>query len=302
MPGKWEPKVGAGGPEGDAVGPESGGTEGARSFRWLRWLARPSARLVSTSVLATLAVIFATPASGGTGTLAARIARVVGLGSAPAHNGKPFGGTPAVGALFTTSDGQLGTHFCTASVVSSPHGDLLVTAAHCVTGRQGTIAFVPGYANGNAPYDVWYVSRVFTDQAWNTSASQDDDVAFLEVRQNGASTPIEDVTGAEELGIGLPPVGLTQVIGYPNGASEPVICQTWTKAFGATQLEFDCGGDPDGTSGGPFLINADQATGQGTVTGVIGGYEQGGDDPAVSYAARLGDNIGALYKTAEADS
>jgi V8-like Glu-specific endopeptidase len=291
--------------------PENGETEGGQEpgqpgqphrSRWLRWLAKPSARLVGTSVLATLAVVFATPADGGTGTLAARIAKVVGLDSAPAHAGKPFGGIPAVGALFTTSHGKLGTHFCTASVVSSPHGDLLVTAAHCVTGSQGTIAFVPGYANGKAPYDVWYVSRVFTDQAWNTSTSEDDDVAFLEVRQNGASTPMEDVTGAEELGTDLPLADLTQVIGYPNGASEPVICQNWTKAFGATQLEFDCGGYPDGTSGGPFLVKTDQATGQGTVMGVIGGYEQGGDDPAISYSARFGQNIGALYKSAEANS
>jgi len=261
-----------------------------------------------------LAIIFATPADGGTGTLAARIAKVVGLGSSPARTGKPFGGTPAVGALFTTSHGQLGTHFCTASVVSSPHGDLLVTAAHCVTGgqgvtgrqgvtgTQGTIAFAPGYTNGKAPYGIWYVSRVFTDQAWNASASQDDDVAFLQVRQNSTSTPIEDITGAEDLGIDLSPVELARVIGYPNGASEPMICQNWTKAFSATQLEFDCGGYPDGTSGGPFLVKVDQATGQGTVMGVIGGYEQGGDDPAVSYAVRFGPSISALYQKAGADS
>ena len=253
-------------------------------------------------MLATLAVIFATPADWGTGVLAARIAKVVGLASSPARTGKPSGGTPAVGALFTTSNGQLGTHFCTASVVSSPHGDLLVTAAHCVTGTPGTIAFVPGYAGGKAPYGIWDVARVFTDRAWNSSASQDDDVAFVQVRQNNASTPIEDVTGAEQLGVDLPEVELARVVGYPNGASEPMICQNWTKAFSEAQLEFDCGGYPDGTSGGPFLVRVDKATGQGTVMGVIGGYEQGGDDPAVSYSAVFGQNVAALYTTAEAGS
>ena len=298
--GSHEPEAGSQEPGAGSRGPEA--WDPLPRSRRFRWLAKPSARLVSTSVLAMLAIIFATPADGGTGTLAARIAKVVGLGSSPARTGKPFGGTPAVGALFTTSHGQPGTHFCTASVVSSPHGDLLVTAAHCVTGTQGTIAFVPGYTNGKAPYGTWYVSRVFTDQAWNTSTSQDDDVAFLQVRQNSTSTPIEDITGAEDLGIDLPPVELAQVIGYPNGAGEPMICQNWTKAFSATQLEFDCGGYPDGTSGGPFLVKVDQATGQGTVMGVIGGYEQGGDDPAVSYAVRFGPNISALYQKAEADS
>jgi len=281
---------------------EPGSSDRPHGIRWLRWLAKPSARFVSTSVLAMLAVIFATPADGGTGSLAARIAKVVGLSSSPARTGKPFGGTPAVGALFSTSNGQLGTHFCTASVVSSPHGDLLVTAAHCVSGTQGTIAFVPGYANGKAPYGIWYVSRVFTDRAWNNSTSQDDDVAFLQVQQNNTSTPIEDVTGAERLGIDLPEVELTHVIGYPNGASEPMICRNWTRAFSPAQLEFDCGGYPNGTSGGPFLVRVDHFTGQGTVMGVIGGYEQGGDDPAVSYSAVFGQNVAALYKTAEADS
>jgi len=266
--------------------------------RWYRWLAKPSARLVSTSVLAALAIIFATPASGG---MAARLVKAVGFGPSPSQNGAPFGGTPAVGALFTTSNGHLGTHFCTASVVNSPHGNLLLTAAHCVVGTQGTIAFVPGYANGQAPYQIWNVSRIFTDQAWNNSASVDDDVAFLEVSRNGGA-PIEDVTGAEQLGISLPPVELTRVIGYPNGAPEPVVCQNWTKAFSPNQLEFDCGGYPDGTSGGPFLIRVDHATGQGTVMGVIGGYQQGGDSPTVSYSAMFGSNVRALYESAVARS
>ena len=292
--------------------PESGAAEapqepgspdrrkGSRSFRWL---AKPSARVVSTLLLAIVAIIVATPADGGTGILAARIARVVGLASSPAHTGKPSAGIPAVGALFTTSQGRLGAHFCTASVVSSPHGDLLVTAAHCVTGRPGTIAFVPGYAGGKIPpYGVWYVSRVFTDQAWSNWTRQDDDVAFLQVNANDTRAPIEDVTGAEDFAIELPPVELTHVIGYPNGASKPMICQNWTKSFSPAQLEFDCGGYPNGTSGGPFLVRVDPATGQGTVIGVIGGYEQGGDDPAVSYAAVFGRNVAALYQKAQADS
>jgi V8-like Glu-specific endopeptidase len=64
------------------------------------------------------------------------------------------GGNPAVGAMFSTSGGRLGTHFCTASVIDSPAGDLLVTAAHCVNGfsdaSPANLAFVPGFANGTA--------------------------------------------------------------------------------------------------------------------------------------------------------
>ena len=68
----------------------------------------------------------------------------------------------------------------------------------------------------------------------------------------------------------------------------------------AGQLEFDCGGYTDGTSGGPFLTSVDPLTGQGSVIGVIGGYEQGGDVPQISYSAMFGANVAALYQTAVA--
>jgi hypothetical protein len=68
----------------------------------------------------------------------------------------------------------------------------------------------------------------------------------------------------------------------------------------ADQLEFDCGGYTDGTSGGPFLASVNPLTGQGAVIGVIGGYEQGGDTPQVSYSAMFGKNVAALYRTAVA--
>jgi hypothetical protein len=63
--------------------------------------------------------------------------------------GQTFGGVPEVGALFTESAGALGTHFCTASVVHSTHGDLAVTAAHCLASVQGQqVVFVPATPTG----------------------------------------------------------------------------------------------------------------------------------------------------------
>jgi V8-like Glu-specific endopeptidase len=271
--------------------------------RWRHWLAKPYARIAGTSMLTglvVLAIIFATPADGGTDSLAARIAKAVGLFPAASREGRPFQGVPAVGALFTTSNGKLGTHFCTASVINSPRGNLLITAAHCVTGVQGTIAFVPDYANGNAPGGIWDVKRVFMDQAWTSSSNPDDDVAFVTVSQPGTSEPIEDITGAEQLGIDQPSTERVRVVGYPNGANEPVTCDNWTRTFSATQLEFDCGGYTDGTSGAPFLTQVNQATGQGLVIGVIGGYEKGGDSPSVSYSVVFGANVRSLYQTAAA--
>jgi hypothetical protein len=44
----------------------------------------------------------------------------------------------------------------------------------------------------------------------------------------------------------------------------------------------------------------DPSTGRGTVVGVIGGYQTGGNDPDVSYSISFGDDVRALYRTAVA--
>jgi hypothetical protein len=66
-------------------------------------------------------------------------------------------------------------------------------------------------------------------------------------------------------------------------------------AFGSGQLQFDCGGFPNGTSGGPLLADVNAITGLGLIVGVIGGYQQGGDTDSVSYAARFGHQVATLY-------
>jgi V8-like Glu-specific endopeptidase len=267
----------------------------------VRRIVRSPTRAALFTVAAVGAVVTLTPANGAAGDMATGFVRAVQHLTGPSRNGQAFTGTPAVGALFTTSAGQLGQHFCTASVVDSPAGDLVITAAHCLGGASGTVAFVPGYDRGSSPYGVWTVSKVYVDQAWSRSSSQDDDFAFLRVSKPGSSVPIEDVTGAERLATGTPPSReQVEVIGYPNAASQPVTCQNWLAEPMAGQLEFDCGGYTNGTSGGPFLSQVDQATGQGLVIGVIGGYQQGGDTPEVSYSPVLGANAVALYQQAVA--
>jgi V8-like Glu-specific endopeptidase len=255
------------------------------------------------SALALGVIVAVTPANGAAGNMAASFVRAMRNLSSSSHSGKPFAGTPAVGALFTTSRGKLRRHFCSASVVDSPRGNLVITAAHCVTGTSGTLAFVPGYDKGATPYGVWTVTRIYVDHAWSSAANRDDDVAFLRVSQARSPVRVQDVTGAEQLGIGTPKSRtLVRVIGYPNSSGQPITCQNWLKKPMRNQLEFDCGGYTDGTSGGPFLVRVSQKTGEGTVIGVIGGYQQGGYTPDVSYSAVFGQNVAALYRTAVADS
>jgi V8-like Glu-specific endopeptidase len=227
----------------------------------------------------------------------------------PAPHAKPtaisgtsqaFGGVATVGALFTISAGKLGTHFCTASVVHSALGDLAVTAAHCLTENPGPIAFVPGYVNGKKPHGIWPVTAVYIDQAWQSSQDPDDDIAFVRLADASGGVPVEHVTGAERLGTAPRNPALVRVIGYPNDTDQPVSCENWAKSISTTQLEFDCAGYTDGTSGGPFLASVPAAAAQNTVIGVIGGYEQGGNTPDVSYASAFGPAVTALYHTAEA--
>jgi V8-like Glu-specific endopeptidase len=283
----------------------------------MRWTARRALRgrksfslLAIPAATAMLAAMLAVPADGGAASATDRLDpayQLTGTSSA----GQSFGGLAAVGALFSYASGKLGTHFCTASVVHSRGGDLAVTAAHCVTGAAaGTIAFVPGYANGKDPFGVFQVAQVYTDQAWQATQDPDDDVAFLRLSPASDGIPVEDVTGAEQLRAGEAPAPapapaeqadpLVQVIGYPDGADQPVWCVNWAKSFSPTQLEFDCGGYTDGTSGGPFLTNVSSVSGQGTVIGVIGGYEQGGLTPSVSYSSVFGTAVAALYQAAQA--
>jgi Trypsin len=185
-----------------------GNRGGGRHARGARMLAGHTIWVVSAAMAIICGIVVMTP-TGGAVRLATRMADAMGTSPRQAPDapptptdGRSFNGTPAVGALFTVSGGQLGRHFCTASVVDSPPGDLVITAAHCVSGMAaGQIAFVPGYRSGVAPY-------------------------------------------------------------------------------------------------GPFLGRVDPSTGDGTVIGVIGGYEQGGDIASVSYSPGFGRAVQALYQIA----
>jgi V8-like Glu-specific endopeptidase len=265
--------------------------------RRARWFSRAPLAAVLFTVLAVGAALTVTPAESAGGDIASSFARALRHLMSTSQNGQAFAGTPAVGALFTTSHGKLADHFCTGSVVNSPAGDLVVTAAHCVSGISGLV-FVPGYDRGATPYGVWRVTKVYTDPSWQASSDPDDDVAFVQVSQPGSIVPIEDVTGAEQLATGTAARQLVEVIGYPEATDEAIACRNWTREPMSDQLEFDCGGYTDGTSGGPFLADVNSLTGQGTVIGVIGGYEQGGLTPQVSYSSMFGAKVAALYKLA----
>ncbi|MFI0737952.1 trypsin-like serine peptidase [Streptomyces sp. NPDC021100] len=208
--------------------------------------------------------------------------------------------SPAIGPLFYTDQDEPG-HGCTASVVHSRKGDLLVTAAHCVytDGFHTDVAFAPGYHDGEAPYGVWVPTSIDVDPEWMTARDEDHDVAFLRVRQVGTGTRVEDVTGAERIAFHPAVDRPARVLGYPGEGERPLACQSVVRRESASQLRFDCAGLPGGTSGSPLLTDVDAGSGLGTVVGVLGGKDEGGDDET-SYSSYFGDAAERLYRRATA--
>ncbi|WP_412538180.1 trypsin-like serine protease [Longispora sp. K20-0274] len=213
----------------------------------------------------------------------------------PADSGTTTGtaaDTPVVGALFVDT----GEHFCTASVVHSPGRNLAMTAAHCVSGG-GDITFVPGFLDGRRPLGTWPVTRIIVDPAWMDSRDPDVDVGFL-VLGDLEGQHIEDVVGANALGLDRGFERQVRMTGYPDERDAPITCAHGTERYSAHQLMIRCPGFTDGTSGGPWVTDADPATGLGTVIGVIGGFEEGGGTDGVSYSTYFDHRIGDLYQRA----
>jgi hypothetical protein len=213
----------------------------------------------------------------------------------------PYEGAGAVGALVVLDHGTITRPpFCTAAVVRSPPGNLLVTAAHCL-GRVpvSAMAFVPDYHGGSGPFPhgLWRVARQTFPALWFPHGNINTDFAFLTVRGD-----VQAKVGAEILGTSSPAPASVQVIGY-TVSGQPVTCTrppATIAVSGQRQLKFTCDGYEPAASGAPFLVNVNTQTGNGTIIGVIGGYEQGGYLESVSYSPRFGHAIRSLYRAAVA--
>jgi len=242
--------------------------------------------------------------------------RLLGAGPFLAVHGVPFAGQSAsshlagprqglrVGALFERD--ETGDHFCTASVVDSPGKDLLITAAHCINGGKGSsgykkdIEFIPDYRDGFAPAGVWTPLKLLVAPQWADSSDPDYDVGFVVLKPYDGKN-IQQVLGANRLVTDAGYQYLVHVTGYPDSKSAPITCVNWTSRFSDTQLRFDCGGYAVGTSGSPWVTKFSPLSRSGSIVGVIGGYQQGGDTPQVSYSVRFGSAVRQLYQQAVAD-
>ncbi|QNI06485.1 serine protease [Mycobacterium kubicae] len=195
-----------------------------------------------------------------------------------------------VGAVFL--DGAK-LHICTASVLHSAGGDLVLTAAHCLLG-DSTAAFVPGFADDAAPSDMWTVHDVYYDNRWLASRDPRADYAIARVRGSG-DEPVERHAGAG-LTLGAAPArgSRVTVTGYPAGVGgQPVGCQGNTGMTESGFPSLPCEGLVSGTSGAPWLSGS-------TVIGVIGGLEGGGCADDMSYSPPFDEHTAQLLARAEA--
>ncbi|MFI9258450.1 trypsin-like serine peptidase [Streptomyces sioyaensis] len=265
------------------------------------WTSRDAAAYWTAERMAAAAP--AGPNSQGS-ALTARSAPAAGQRAATARH---FDGIPSVGVLFSV-DGDARAHHCTASVVHSPHGNLILTAGHCNPGSRA--AFVPQYRSGatTQPYGVWAIDDTFAYPGRGTTGDGADlDFAFATVAADDDGRRIEDVTGGNTL---TPTPGYgndVTVIGYPNVRNDPqdraVRCATRTgRLTGTRELRMSCGGFYGGTSGSPWLTDYDEQSHTGRVIGLIGGLNGGGpkgpDNDRTSYSPYFGTKILSLYARA----
>lgn len=211
---------------------------------------------------------------------------------------KVFSGTPTVGALFDSATS--GKHFCTASVVASPQGNVLMTAAHCIQGSAKGLSFAPGFHDGTAPFGRWKVTGAYFDPAWIAEQNPTRDFAFLTVAPRllrGVSTDIQTVTGANVLGTKPGQGESVTVPAYPDGQAKVPITCTAKVYFEGIYPAFNCNPYIGGTSGSPWLASTSEGV---MVVGLIAGLHQGGCFTYTSYSPPLGSDARAVYQRAVA--
>jgi hypothetical protein len=204
---------------------------------------------------------------------------------------QPVPPDPRVGAVFLGS-GSL--HTCTGAVLDSAGGDLILTAAHCLSEGVDT-TFVAGFNNDAAPEDVWHIDAVYLDPRWVQNQDPLADFAIARVSRDGGGTLEGQAGGGLTLGPAPRPGTTVTVTGYAMGAGGgPIGCRTATAPATKGFPSLPCAELIDGLSGAPWVTGSN-------VIGLIGGLNGGGcDNDSLSYSPPFGDAITGLLARAEA--
>lgn len=210
------------------------------------------------------------------------------------------------GKVFFTMDGT--DYVCSGSSVAAENRSLVQTAGHCVNAGPGEFAtnfvFVPAYRDGQAPFGVFPAGGLYTTSEWSDTGDLSYDVGYAVVSPvNGSS--LADTVGAQGVGFNLSRGAHMHAFGYPAAAPYDGSKLAWCSGVVSqdTQGTSDQGmrcNMTGGSSGGPWFINYDEATGVGTVNslnsfkystlGLLGGDRM--------FGPYFGSVVQALYSTA----
>ena len=139
------------------------------------------------------------------------------------------------------------------------------------------------------------------DPSWIVNQDPRADYAFLRIDakgRGGRSVNVEDVVGGDRLVVTGRLAPQVTVVGYPAGTGGgPIICANRPQRQHGFP-RFDCNGYVDGTSGGPWLAVYSSTRGTGDLVGVIGGLQQGGCSPSVSYSPGLDGTTATVFDRA----
>ena len=230
------------------------------------------------------------PASGG-----AEGAATQPPGTPTAH---AFAGTPTVGPLFPPGSA---THTCTASVVASSVGNLLITATHCIAGDAAGYTFAPGYHDGVEPYGSWTVAGAYAAPAVGQRAGHPGSTS-----PSWSSPPVavdgllrrDPVRHRRPTAWARRPPGGTRVTvpAYPAGPGRPT-----PHLYRPGLLPGQLPGlrlQPLRGRDQRLAVAATRSHRAGSVVGVIGGLHQGGCKPWTSYSAPFGPDTLRTYAAA----
>ncbi|WP_460444100.1 trypsin-like serine peptidase, partial [Amycolatopsis cihanbeyliensis] len=191
--------------------------------------------------------------------------------------GEPWAGGGAVaqtaGRVFFTMDGRAAS--CSGDAVTSGNRSVALTAGHCVK-YQGTWhtdwIFVPGYDDGQAPFGEWVAKATLTTPQWEASEDINHDVGAAVVEPlDGRS--LTDVVGGQGVAFNQQRDQDMYAFGYP--AADPYDGSTLIHCSGSTFTDFLLSSDhgmscdmTGGSSGGPWFLRFDEATGLGVQSSV----------------------------------
>jgi len=204
---------------------------------------------------------------------------------------------PEIGVL---SGSDPADHHCTAGIVNSPKGNIIVTAAHCVAGKN-TVFFSPGYHDKQAPYGTWQSApnSIYIDPGWNSDHDIDGagspyDYAFIVLQPRDGKSVAEVAGSSLNLKIDAALPADLSVYGYPSSKDRPYVCDSTVAKDGEHWETLQCLGIPGGFSGGPWVLR-----GTKDLIGVIGGKGQNlpPTDPR-NYSVRFDGHVKALYDKA----